>query len=386
MLWLFGVLGLLGGQLTLAQTSSSPQSGAPYSTPHFLEYWSASRLLLQGGNPYSPVELTGIQQSVGWSRGEPVIMWNPPWSLLFTLPFGLLNFVAGQFCWLLFHVSLILFSVQFLWRIYGNPTRPSRLPWVLALTYVAAVFGLITEQISPVILAGLTAFLFFERKQQSFALGASVIMLSIKPHLLYLFWIVFLLWIWENRQWRVLLGTVLVGLSAAVVPLLFDPQIYFQYFALYTIPDIPRPLDWLTPTFRSAVRVFIGPGHTWLEFAPSIVAVAWVLYYWNQYKHGWQWRERLPLIVLVSVVSSFFAWTYDQVAFFPTIIEAAIWIGQKPLPWHAFWAARLYIAINACHAVLRIWVVDELWYFWLAPAFFANYLIFRWEVKKNGPL
>lgn len=379
---MFCLFGFVGAQFAFAQTSSSSDHSAARD---FMEYWAASRLLVSGGNPYSPEALFSLQQPAGWGGAAPVIMWNPPWTLLFTLPFGLFSYTTGQFCWLLAHVSLILISVQQLWSIYGNTTAPSRLPWLLALTYVPAVFVLIIGQISAVILAGLTAFLYFERKQKWFAMGASAAVLSVKPHLLYLFWIVFVLWIWKNRQWRVISGTALIGLSAALIPLLLDRQIYFQYFALYTIPDIPRPLDWLTPTFRSAVRVFIGPGHAWLEFAPSVVAVAWVLYYWHQYKHGWQWREQLPLIVLVSVVSSFFAWTYDQVAFFPAIIEAAIWIRQKPLPWHAFWTARLYIAINACHAVLRVWVADELWYFWLAPAFLVNYLIFRWEMKKIAP-
>jgi hypothetical protein len=370
-------------QFSFAQTSSSFEHTAARD---FMEYWAASRLLAFGGNPYSPDALFSLQQQAGWNGAVPVIMWNPPWTLLFTLPFGLLSYTNGQFCWLLVHVSLILISVQLLWRIYGSTGETSRLPWLLALTYVPAVFVLIIGQISPVILAGLTAFLYFEKKQKWFAMGASAAALSVKPHLLYLFWIVFLLWIWKKRQWRVISGTVLIGLGSALIPLLFDPQIYSHYLTLYTIPDIPRPLDWLTPTLRSAVRIFIGPHHTALQFLPSMVAVAWVLYHWGRYLQQWHWREQLPLIVLVSVVSSFFAWTYDQVAFFPAIIEGAIWIRQKAIPWHAFWAVRVYCAINACHAVLRIWVADELWYFWLAPAFLANYLIFRWEVKKNGPL
>jgi hypothetical protein len=88
--------------------------------------------------------------------------------------------------------------------------------------------------------------------------------------------------------------------------------------------------------------------------------------------------------VLVSVVTSFFAWTYDQVVFLPAIIEAAIWIERQLSPWHSFWAARIYIFINVCHALFRIWVADELWYFWLAPALLLNYVIFLREKKTNG--
>ena len=43
----------------------------------------------------------------------------------------------------------------------------------------------------------------------------------------------------------------MLGFAIATIPLLFDSQIYSQYFALYKIADIPRPLDWLTPTLRT---------------------------------------------------------------------------------------------------------------------------------------
>ena len=374
---MFAFVVLAVGDVQLVDASDS--AGSPYSSPHFLEYWAASRLLIQGGNPYSPAELLTIQQTAGWGRGEPVIMWNPPWTLWFTLPFGLFDFELGRFVWLLVQVFLILFSAQNLWRLYANAPAATRLPFVLAVTFVSAFFCLITEQISPLVLAGLTAFLCFENKQQWIAMGAALVVCAIKPHLLYLVWIVFILWLWQNRNWQALLGSVLAGMGAALFPVLFDAAVYQQYAALYQIPAIPRPLDWLTPTMRSAVRVFIGPGQIWLQILPSLAAIAWVLNYWRQHRHRWSWPDHLPLIVLASVTTSIFAWTYDQVVFFPAIMQAAAWLKQRAAPWHGSWAARLYIGINLCQGLQRIWIADELWYFWLAPALLLNYLIFRWE-------
>ena len=83
-------------------------------------------------------------------------------------------------------------------------------------------------------------------------------------------------------------------------------------------------------------------------------------------------------------MTSFFAWTYDQVVFFPAIVEAAIWIKQQSTAWHSFWSVRIYIAINVCHAVLRIWVADELWYYWLAPSLLINYVIFLREKQRSS--
>jgi Glycosyltransferase family 87 len=377
------VIGLLVSpwfQHAFAETASSPRySGAR----DFLEYWAAGRLLLYGGNPYSPEELFQLQKGAGWTDTVPVIMWNPPWTLSFTAPFGLFSYTTAQFIWLLFHVSLILLSVRQLWCIYGGAGASSRVPLLLAVAYVPTVFVLIIGQISPLILAGLTAFLYFERRKSPFAAGASAAILSIKPHLLYLFWIVFALWLWRERQKRIVLGALLLGLIIATIPLLFDAQVYSQYFALYKIADIPRPLDWLTPTLRTATRVFIGPDHIWLQFAPSIAGVVWILFHWYSHKAHWEWPEQLPSVVLVSVVTSFFAWTYDQVVFFPAIVEATIWIRRQSTAWHNFWAVRIYIAINVCHAIMRIWVADELWYYWLAPSLLLTYVIFLLEKQRS---
>jgi hypothetical protein len=278
----------------------------------------------------------------------------------------------------------MLVSVQQLWCVYGGAVTRSRTPWVLAVTYVPTIFVLIIGQISPVMLAALTGFLYFHDRENFFAAGASAAILSIKPHLLYLVLIVLVLWVWRVRQWRIVSGALLVGFTIVVVPLLIDPQIYSQYLALYQITDILRPSDWLTPTLRTTTRVFIGPTHAWLQFAPSLAGVIWVVFHWYRQKDHWDWPEQLPCIVLVSVVTSFFAWTYDQVVFLPAIIEAAIWIKRQLSPWHRFWTARIYIFINVCHALFRIWVADELWYFWLAPSLLLNYVIFLREKKKPG--
>jgi hypothetical protein len=208
------------------------------------------------------------------------------------------------------------------------------------------------------------------------------VVLSIKPHLLYLFWIVLLFWIFEKRPWRLIFTAALTGLSAALLPVLFDTGIYSEYLALYGVTGIFRPLDWPAPTLRNVIRIFFGADQTWLQFAPTVMAAAWSIYHWELHKHQWRWHEQLPLISMVSVTSSIFVWTYDHVVLLPAILEAAAWMIRKPGSWHQYWAARLYLAINACHFFLRFWLAEELWYFWLAPALLINYLIFCWERKK----
>jgi len=138
-IWIFGAIGLwlLPAPVLLAQ---SFQLSKPTAGTDFIEYWAASYLLLTGGNPYSPGQLGDVQSSVTARATVPLIMWNPPWTLFFILPFGALSFTASQFLWLLLHVFLILFSAQTLWRIYGDTAESSYTPWLLAFTFIPTSF------------------------------------------------------------------------------------------------------------------------------------------------------------------------------------------------------------------------------------------------------
>ena len=373
------LLQLTGSRPAFAQGPTVPERA---TTRDFVEYWSAARLFLQNGNPYSPAEMLFVQRTAGWSGAQPLIMWNPPWSLLFVAPFGLVSFTTGQFFWLLLHIGLILISAQILWRIYDSSGESSRLSWLVALTFVPAVFVLVIGQITPLVLAGLTWFLYSERKQNYWAMSAALVVVSIKPHLLYLFWITLVLWVSDRRPLRLIFAAALLGLVAAVLPLLVDPRIYSEYLALYGAQGISKPMDWPVPTLRNVFRIFLESEQIWLQFAPTAIAVAWSITHWQRHKHQWHWHEQLPLLSMASVVSSVFVWTYDHVVLLPAILEAAVWTVRSPHSWHKYWTARLYLAINTCHFLLRFWLAEELWYAWLAPALLINYLVFCWERKK----
>ena len=78
----------------------------------FVSFWATSRLLIDGGNPFSPVEVLELQRALGFNDANPLLIWHPPWTLSFLLPFGAMPFQFSQFCWLLMHVFFILLSAQ----------------------------------------------------------------------------------------------------------------------------------------------------------------------------------------------------------------------------------------------------------------------------------
>jgi hypothetical protein len=310
-------------------------------------------------------------------------MWNPPWTFAVTLPFGLIDFAFGQFFWLLFHISLLLFSGKLLWRMYGDRSEHYRLAWILTVTFVPTVFVLIIGQIAPLVLAGMTGFLYFESRGKKFAAGAWLALALVKPHFIFLFWIVFALWLIQRNERMVLGGLAVAGITAAALPLIINPLVYAQYIDLFRPTDLRLPLDLPAPTLRNAVKLLLEVDDVAWETLPSLLAVAWVLFYWWRHRADWQWSKRLPLVLIVSLTASAYTWTFDQVVFLPAIMQVAGWLVRRRLPWYTSFAALLYIAVDLAHAALRVFVADDLWYFWHAPALLVVYLIYIREARRN---
>ncbi len=375
------LVSLLTSPAVCAQTFQSSQPGAGTD---FIEYWAASRLLLTGGNPYSPAQLGDVQATVAARAIAPLIMWNPPWTLSFILPFGAVSFTVSQFLWLLLNLFLILWSAQNLWRIYANAAAKAYTSWLLVLTFVPASFALVLGQITPLILFGLTSFLYFESKQNGFATGAAAVLISVKPQLCYLFWLSLLFWVWRQRRWRIFLGGSITGLAVALIPVLFNPGIYSSYITLYTVSGLTTPLDWAAPTLGNALRVWISPDWSALQFAPIAVGVVWLVYYWQRHKHSWKWTERLPILLLVSVSTSAYAWTFDQVVLLPAIMQSAGWIVRGPLTRYLCGVIIAYVVINAVYLTGKMFVLNDFWYFWMAPLFLLTYILLQKRVLADA--
>ena len=328
----------------------------------FVAYWAASRILLTGGNPYSIETVFALQKSIGLQAATPLLMWNPPWTLSFILPFGSVDFATSQFLWLVVSIFIILLSAVKLWQIYGNPPQ-SRKPWLLAFTFAPTLFVLVFGQISPIILLGLTAFLYFEQKQNWAGAGLALALLSIKPHFVYLFWIALSLWIWQRRQWRILLVAAVAWIIAAAIPLLFDPTIYSQYLEVLQTTTLPTPLELPAPTLRNALRSFAAIHSPIAGNLPTFIGVVWIVIFWFRNRVDWQWAERLPLILLVSLTTTAYTWTFDQVALLPALIQGATWLGARKLGWRRWIGVAIYCAINSTYLVAKLFIVIDAPYF-----------------------
>ena len=194
----------------------------------FVEYWAAGRLNIAGRNPYLGDALLPLQQQVGWPKVEPLMMWNPPWALTLTTLFSLPGYPLGRLLWLVTNIAVVFVSADTLWRYYGGAPRQRWISWGLSFTWMPTLVVLANGQISPLILLGAVGFLYFLRRRRWEWAGAAAILMSIKPHLLYLFWLALILWIISERRWRVALGCGLALVALLAMPLICNPAVIFQ--------------------------------------------------------------------------------------------------------------------------------------------------------------
>jgi len=384
-LWagLFMALLVFGLQVIAQSPQSKPASD-------FVEYWAAGRLNASGANPYASDELARLQRQIGYIHNEPMMMWNPPWVMPLVMPFGLIGYPLSRLLWLLVTLALVLFSADQVWHYYGGAPRQKWIGIAVVLTFVPTVFVLLAGQITAFVLLGVVGFLYFERRQQWFWAGVSTLLIAVKPHLLYLFWIALFFWVVHYRRWTVLLGS-LVGLAAATLTAIaFNPSIVSAYLGALRTPSY----YWVTPTIGANLRLLFGWDNYWLQFVAPVFTAMWFLIYWFRVRENWSWDRQMPIVLLLSVTTTAFGWLFDQVVllFVPILIvltgitrprrfqvlNLLFFVAVNTLAWKVHLAPTLAYEWAAAHGgdltgdgwglTAGIWQMSRAWGVWLAPA------------------
>lgn len=337
----------------------------------FTEYWSASKLTLSGQNPYSAEAIWSIESQVpGWYLDHPVMMYNPPWVLGMILPFGLLPIGLGTVIWLILSVVAIVIASVLCWQLYGGSPKKRWLAILLGISFVPGLICFKAGQITPFVLLGVAGFLYGISRERWGLAGASIYLISLKPNLIFLFWPAFVLWFLKEKKWAIIRTAILCGLVFLAIPMIFNPRVLVQY---REVGDIISPLYWQTHTLAAGLRLLFGVHHYWLQFLPAALACAWFVYYWKRYSRNWQWLERMPALLLVSLTLAFSAWDYDQLLLLPVLMQVAVWFMRKPRRFSV--PAILYWAANGLLFGLVVAQVDPFLTFWFSPALLLIYLL-----------
>jgi hypothetical protein len=366
-----GVIGWKGSQL-LSDPSVLPPDD-------FVEYWAAGSLNARGLNPYDGELLLPLEREAGRDTDEPVMMWNPPWTLSVAMPIGVLKPRVAQLLWLAVSLALVVGCADALWALYGGPPARRWVAWLLALTFLPTLFVLHAGQIGPFILLGITAFLYAERARWPWLAGAAGALIAIKPHLVYLFWIALAAWAVRRphpTRWKVIAGGLVAGVVATAIPMAFNTDVLDQYRDAMTnrTPD-----QWKSPTLGSLLREVFGAERFDLQFVPTLFGLAWLAAagWWSR-RQEWSWPERLPMLLLVSfVTASYGAWPFDLVILLPAVIRVAAGLDPVLDRPRLIAAAAAYAAINGAALIMNLLHVTSEKFVWMSPSLLLAYVLLR---------
>jgi hypothetical protein len=337
----------------------------------YVAYWSAGRLNLQGLNPYDPNQLLALQRQVGWTLAGPLMTWYPPWALVILMPLSVFNYGPSRLLWFLVSVVLLVFAISQSWKLYGGSPRKIWLGLIIGLLFTPTLLALLLGQTSPWILIGVVGFLSSLRKPRGlWTAGLWAGLISIKPQLLYLFWIALLLWSLQKREWRVILGSAAAITLGLIGASLFNPNVIFEY--LRSIREVP-PEYLATPTFGFWLRAIFGYEKFWLQFLPPLLGTAWFCIYWWGKRQSWDWFQEIPILLFVSIITSSYAWNHDQLVLIPSLIQAVILLLAANKNWRTAAFLLIFLSINYANLLIHQ-RLDESWTIWMGPVLFGLYL------------
>ncbi len=349
----------------------------------FFHFWAGGYQNLHGKNPFDPaaIELLRVKQGFLPNSAWIPIVLNPPWVVALLMPLGLLNYPLSRVIWLLLSTTFILTSAVILWGIYSGTPKQRWLIILVAFIFAPTISVLEKGQNTPLVLLGLSGFLYFATaRRNDWMAGICLYMVTIKPQVMVLFWLALLFWVIQQRRWRILISAGITIFISTSVAMIFNMQLLQQYLVMlrtYRISDLA------TPTIGAYLRFFwLGVDKFWLQFIPPLIGVCWFIYYWVKNKAAWSWLDKLPLLLLVSLVTAPYTYTYDQVILLPAIVLAVVWLVRGWKSRTVIILAIIFIVLSALDLLLHM-KLDDFWFIWMAPALFAWFLAAQYYDQKS---
>ena len=340
----------------------------------FVSYWATGRQLVQHANPYDSDTISALEHAAGLDVRAVLIMRNPPWALPLAYPLGFLGLRVAAILWSLLLLACLLLSVRIARQLYGSPSN--HLHW-LALAFTPALICLTMGQTALFALLGLVLFLRWHGSRP-FLAGASLWLCALKPHLFFPLAAALAAWILYSRAWKLLAGAAAALALSSVAASLIDPHAWLDYTRLMRSPAVENEF---IPCLASALRQWIDPRATWLQYLPAALSCLWALLYFWRRRAAFDWKTHGSLLMLVSLVAAPYCWFYDQCLAIPALLEGAYATRSRNL------LAVLALAIFVMDIeICAVRVLSPL-YLWTAPVLLAWYLCARFAPihRAAGP-
>jgi hypothetical protein len=287
-----------------------------------IAYWTAGRLLLGHQNPYDTRAVLAREIQSGYRKDRPLVLRTPPWSLFTVLPLGLLGPLGAWVLWTAISLSSLLIAMRICWTLYGGEGAPRNLFSLIGYTFAPVPACLVAGQMGLVLLLGLMLFLWWEQDHPFWA-GAALILPFAKPHLLSLFWLAVLFWIVVRKNWALAFGFGAALVVAIAIALALDPSVFRHYREMVSEAAIGHEF---IPALSGVLRLLFFRRWFWMQFIPMIAGLLWTAWFLWRHQANWDWRQHTPILLVVSVLTTPYAWLTDEVVLLPAMLQAVTFV------------------------------------------------------------
>lgn len=339
-------------------------------------YWGSAYLFAHGQD-FSDYDALGeVQRTLAnRTRSDTQYAWFFPTGNVILLPFTLLPFTRVVYYWLIINVAIFFYSATLIW---GQTDKRLWIPLVAVFSFALTLISLIFGQINSLEVLGLALFLTFSKSNKPHLAGASLVLTTIKPHLVIITLPILFLDLLRKREWKTLAGFFLALGFCFIVLFAFYPP-WLQSFwtvitsGMSTVRETPNINGLLVLVNEFTIGKLI-----WL--VTLIVAAIW----WWLRGQNWDRRTFIDISLAVGLIVSPIGWSYDQVMLIFPILSLLFWAVNGKLPQKT---ARVVIAVlvigNIVAYYLRTFTPSDVWFFWVPMVVLGLYLTAQKQLQTQ---
>ena len=341
----------------------------------FRPYWSSSYLLAHGQDFSDLSNMGRIERTLtGWNESYTMYAWFVPTGNLVILPYTLFLFTRATYYWFITNIVVVFLSAILLWH---NTKIRIWIPLSATFGFSMTLLSLYYGQVNTFVMLGLALFIFFNASKRDFTAGMSLVLTTIKPHLVILTLPLLLLNIIWQKQWRVLAGFVSTLIGCAFILYALYPQWAVSFWLVITTG---------MSSFREAPTIAGLLVHVnaylygkWLWIAGLFLATI----IWWKLKKDLNQRIFIDVSILAGMVIAPVGWSYDQIMLLIPLLHVLEWIISGSVSKKSTIVITLILIVsNLMSFYERVLSLSEVWFFWIPLMVIAVY-VFAWKQRQE---
>jgi glycosyl transferase family 87 len=345
--WLLGFLTLVA---LLARLPAAAHWG-----PDYIQFWSASRILVSGGNPYDPEAQARENAAQGWDlerdglgRYRFLPYYYPPWLALALSPLVVCGFAGAKLAWLAILVEAVVASAYLLRRRIAD-LHPA---WAMALALAFGVWWttLPIGQVAPLMVLAWVAVWRLADAGRDRAAGWALAALSIKPHLAMIATVGVLVWAIRRRRWHIVEGwATCLAILVVASTLIFPGWLPAMLAAPVQTPLVTVEKPWLGASWLSLLRS-IGLEGWPLALAYAAAAAPAVVV---MLRSAWSRQTEVYTLLALAALAAFFIVPYLRYYDLPILLVPLFELLRRPLAGQR----RALLVLAALIVPAALWIV-----------------------------